>query len=161
MYAVTLRRLTSGPPVSIRVAPALPLGARIERIVVDDGDVEIQAEESVHDLHAVAEVALLRDAQVEFHYTGGIEVIGAPESVEPGDASRELKVLDFRREGRDYVLLIEGIAGDSYSLQLGAETQVRSVIGADSFDVEDERITLRVTLPQGSGYVRKTVRLRP
>jgi hypothetical protein len=161
MYAVSLRRLTSGAPVSIRVAPALPLGARVERIVVDDRDVEIQAEESVHDLHAVADVTLLRDAQVEFHYSGGIEVIAPPERVEPGDASQELKVLDFRRESREYVLLLEGLAGDSYTLQLRAETQVRAAIGADSFEQGEERITLRVTLPEGDGYIRKTIRLRP
>lgn len=161
VYAISLRRLTTGAPVFIRVAPALPLGARLERIVVDDGDVDIQAEESVHDLHAVADVTLLRDAHVEFHYAGGIEVMGPPERVEPGDASRDLKVLDFRREGREYLILVEGVAGESYVLQLRAETTVRSAIGADSFEQGDERITLRVTLPQGNGYTRKAIRLRP
>ena len=161
VYAISLRRLTVGPAVFMRVAPALPLGARIDRIVVDDGDVDVQAEESVHDLHAVADVTLLRDAHVEFHYTGGIEVIAPPERVEPGDASQDLKVLDFRREGREYVLLLEGVAGDSYTLQLRAETPVRAAIGADSFEQGDDRVTLRVTLPQGVGHVRKTIRLRP
>jgi hypothetical protein len=161
VYEVSLRRLTAGPPVFIRVAPSLPLGARLERIIVDDRDVDIQAEESVHDLHAVADVTLLRDAHVEFHYAGGIEVMGPPERVEPGDASRDVKVLDFRREGREYLILLEGVAGESYVLQLRAETTVRSAIGADSFEQGDERITLRVTLPQGSGYTRKAIRLRP
>lgn len=135
LYSVHLRRLTSGPPLSIRVAPALPLGANIERIIIDDTDAALNAEESAHDLHGVAELVLERDAQVEFHYDGGMDVVAATEG---------LRVLDFRLEGRDYVVVVEGWAGVQYPLQLHGKT----------------RSTMQVTMPPGSGQIRKTVRIR-
>lgn len=135
LYSVHLRRLTRGPPLSIRVAPALPLGADIERIVIDDTDAALNAEESAHDLHGVAELILERDAQVEFHYAGGMDIVAA---------TGGLRVLDFRLEGRDYLIVVEGQAGLQYALQLLART----------------RSTLQVTMPPGNGQVRKTVRVR-
>lgn len=136
LYSVHLRRLTSGAPLSIRVAPALPLGANIERIVIDDTDAALNAEESAHDLHGVVELVLERDAQVEFHYEGGMDVVAATEG---------LRVLDFRLEGRDYVIVVEGQASVQYPLQLHGKT----------------RSTMQITMPPGSGQVRKTVRIRP
>ena len=132
-----------------------------ERIVVDDQDVVVQAEESAHDIHPVADVTLIRDAQIEFHYEGGFEVLTPSKQLAKGDVTRRLSVLDFRREGRDYVLVLEGVAGSSYTVQLRAETRLRAAIGADGFEQDDETATLRVTMPPGSGFTRKTVRLRP
>lgn len=161
LYTIGLRRRMAGPPLSIRVAPALPLGARIERIVIDDADVEVQVEESAHDLHGVANVALSRDAQIEFHYAGGMEIVTPAERVDIGDASTDLRVIEFRREGRDYIAIVEGMAGTKYSLQLRSETSIRNAVGADSFEQDGESLVLRVTLPAGSGFTRRTVRMRP
>jgi hypothetical protein len=159
VYSVHLRR--SAPSgLRLRVAPALPLGARLERVVVDDRDLAVQAEESAHDVHGVAEITLVRDAQIDFHYSGGLEVMTPIEQVEVGDAARELKVLDFRREARDYVLLLEGLAAATYQLHLRSDPRVRAVVGADAFEQTGERVTLRVTMPAGEGFVRKTLRVR-
>lgn len=160
VYTVALRRLTPGAALTVRVAPALPLGARLERVVVDDNDVAVHAEESAHDLHGVADVTLIRDAQVEFHYEGGLDVIAPVERVEIGDASADLKVLDFRREARDYVVTIEGLAGTAYTLQMRAQGRVRQVQGSDSFEQNDQRVSIRTTLPAGKGFVRSTLRIR-
>jgi glycogen debranching enzyme len=160
VYAVHLRRLTPGAVLRLRVAPALPLGARLERVVVDDRDLAVQAEESAHDVHGVAEITLVRDAQVEFHYSGGLEVMTPLEQVDVGAASRELKVLDFTREARDYVLIVEGVAATTYQLQLRSAARLRTVAGADAFDQTEERVNICVTMPTGSGFVRKTLRVR-
>lgn len=159
-YTINLRRLTSGGPIALRIAPALPLGARLERAVVNDADAPVQTEETAHDLHGVVEVQLVRDAQIEFHYTGGVEVITPVERVEVGSLSHELRVLDFRRDGREYVAVVEGLAGSTYTLQLRSEARVRSVGGSDSFEQSDERVTIDITMPEGDGFVRKRVRIR-
>lgn len=160
IYTINLRRLTPGEPIALRIAPALPLGARLERVVVNDADAPVHAEETAHDLHGVAEVQLARDAQVEFHYSGGLEVITPLERVDVGDSSHEPRVLDFRRDGREYIVVLEGAAGSTHTLQLRAEARVRAVHGSDGFEQIDERVEAPITMPAGEGFVRKTVRIR-
>ena len=160
VFSINLHRLTSGAPMFLRVAPALPLGSRIDRIVVNDSDVPVQSEESLHDVHAVAEVRLTGDAQIEVHYEGGIDVLTPPEHVDIGEASHELKILDFRRDQKDYLITVEGIAASAYSVQMRSGWRVRSVVGSDGIDQTGERVTIRFTMPQGVGFVRKTLRVR-
>lgn len=160
VYTLNLHRLTAGPPLAIRVAPALPLGARVERIVVNDRDVPPQVEETAHDIHGVAEIVLEHDAQIEFHYDGGMELVTPLDHVEIGESSGDVKVLDFRRDGRDYVVSIEGLAGRTCIVQLRTDLRVRAVTGADSFDQTDDRVTIRATIAPGNGFGKKTIRIR-
>lgn len=160
VYIVNVRRLTTGAPLALRIAPALPLGAQLERIVVDDTDVIVQSEQSRHDMHATAEVVLTRDVEVAFHYDGGLEVAAAAERVDIGDGSTELRIIDFQKEARAYVLTLEGLAGSQYLVSLRAAGRVRAALGSDSFEQTDERVTVRTTMPAGTGYVRKSVRIR-
>ena len=160
VYRVAIRRLTEGAAIALRVSPALPLGARVDHIVVNDADAPLQSEETAHDVHPVAELRLVRDAEVEFHYDGGLEVIAPPERVDVGEASHELKVLDWRRDNREYVLTVEGVAGSAYTALLRADDKVRSVQGSDSFDQDNDRVQIRVSMPAGTGFTRKVLRIR-
>ena len=160
VYRIALHRLTAGAPIALRIAPALPLGASVDRIVVNDEDVPVQSEETAHDVHAVAEIQLAGDAEIEIHYEGGIDVLTPPEHVDIGEASHELKVVDFRRAQRDYLITIEGIAASSYTVLMRSSYKVRAVMGSDSFEQNGERVTIRTTTPPGIGYTRKTMRVR-
>ncbi|HEX6559019.1 MAG TPA: hypothetical protein VF021_06135 [Longimicrobiales bacterium] len=160
VYSISVHRLTAGQPLALRVAPALPLGAHVDRIVVNDQDVPVQSEESLHDVHAVAEVQLLQDAQIEVHYHGGMDVVSTIERVDVGEATHELKILDFRRDGGDYVVTVEGVAASLYTVELRSNLRVRAVTGGASFEQKSNRVIIRTMLPSGIGYVRKTLRIR-
>ncbi|HUP87867.1 MAG TPA: hypothetical protein VM100_00805 [Longimicrobiales bacterium] len=69
VYSVTLHRVTPGPPISIRIAPGLPLGARVDRITVNEFDVAVQVEITEHDIHPLTEMLLFTDAVIEFHHS--------------------------------------------------------------------------------------------
>lgn len=69
VYSVSLHRLSVGPPLSIRVAPGLPLAAHVDRITVNEFDVPVQVEITMHDIHPVTELLLFNDAIIEFHFT--------------------------------------------------------------------------------------------
>jgi hypothetical protein len=160
VYTFAIHRLTEGAPLSLRVAPALPLGAHVDRIVVNDEDVPVQSEDTPHDVHAVAEVRLLEDVQIEVHYTGGIDVVATAEQVDVGETSHELRILDFYRDSREYVVDVEGVAASAYTLQLRSEMRVRAVNGADSFEQKQERVTVRIAMPSGVGRARKLLRIK-
>lgn len=69
VYSVTLHRVTPGPPISVRIAPGLPLGARVDRITVNEFDVAVQVEITEHDIHPLTEMLLFTDAVIEFHHS--------------------------------------------------------------------------------------------
>ncbi|MEX2281056.1 MAG: GH116 family glycosyl hydrolase [Gemmatimonadota bacterium] len=161
-YEVSLRRTGPAAPLFVRLSPALPLGARVERAKVDDRDVPVQAEQTAHDVHASIEFSLSSAAEVEIEYSGGMEVVTPAESLEIGDRSSALKVLDFRRVGRDYVVLVEGVPTATYTLALRSETRVRSVTGADIIEQVNQRLVLRLRVGTGatSQFTRREIRIR-
>jgi hypothetical protein len=158
---IELRRDGTAATIFVRLAPALPLGARVERVRVNDADAPIQVEESAHDVHAVIEVPLIGEANVEIEYQGGLEVQAPAEQNEPGDRSAALKVLDFRKDGTDFVVLVEGVPATSYTLRLRAESRLRAVSGADVAEHSGERLDLRVRFGPGvAPFARREVRVR-
>lgn len=160
-YQIALRREGSGGPLFVRLAPALPLGSDIERVRVDDHDAPVQSDATAHDVHAVVELQLAGSSEIEIDYSGGIEVLAPPEQVDMGDASSELRVLDFRRSQREYLITTEGPAGSSATLVLRAESRVRSLVGAEIVEQNAERLVVRIRLPVGAAAItRREVRLR-
>lgn len=150
-------------PLSVRLAPALPLGARVERVTVNERDVAVEVEETPHDVHVVVELELghAEEAMVEVQYQGGAEPAAPAEPLEVGQPSRGLRVLDFRRAGRDYVVEVEGVAGRSYALDLRVGGRIAGLRGATIEAHERERATLRVALPDGEPRpVRHEIRFR-
>jgi hypothetical protein len=58
----------SGAPWALRLSPALPRGARITAVTVNEADAPIQIEETEHDTHVVIETTLRRDVHIEIEY---------------------------------------------------------------------------------------------
>lgn len=152
-FSMRLRRVDGGStPIMTRVAPALPLGARVERVMVDDHDVPLHAEASPHDVHPIVEWWLIGEAQVEIEYRGGVEVVApAPDA--------GIRVVDFREEEGEYVLLLEGRAGTEHVVELRAGEGIGRLRGAWADEVEGDRIRIRVRFPgTGPGDGRREVR---
>lgn len=166
LYSVTIRRTaperTEGRAgeLAVRLSPALPLGARVERIAVNGRDVPVQVEESLHDVHPIVEFELEDEALVEIELRGGVEVVPPVERLTLGEGSAGLRILDFRREARDYLLVVEGLAGRSYPLELRTASPIRAVQGAELAEQEADRATLRIPFAAGKGYTRMEVRFR-
>jgi hypothetical protein len=54
--------------LSLRVSPALPAGARVTSVLVNDADQPVQLESNEHDTHVVIEVSLRRAMNIEIEY---------------------------------------------------------------------------------------------
>ncbi|HEX7119552.1 MAG TPA: GH116 family glycosyl hydrolase [Longimicrobiales bacterium] len=167
IYALGVRRTTDparkagvAAPLAARIAPALPLGARVVRVTVNGRDAAVHVEETASDVHPVVELELEDEALVEIEFRGGVEVVPPPERLRLGQPSRGLRILDFRRDGRDYVLLLEGAAGRSYPLELRTAARLRRLRGATLVGQDGRTAALAVDFPAGRGYIRKQVRFR-
>ena len=55
-------------PLSIRLSPALPRGARVTSVIVNDADLPVHLESTAYDTHVVIETTLRREATVEIEY---------------------------------------------------------------------------------------------
>lgn len=160
-YGLNLRRTTPGAALFVRISPALPLGARVARVRVDDRDVPLQVEQSAHDVHPIVELSLESSAEVEIEYDGGMEVVTPTEPLDVGDRSTALKVLDFTQNERDYVVQVEGASGGTYLLGLRAGLRVRSVIGAELVEQSGDRVQLRIKFGTGPAlFARSEIRIR-
>jgi hypothetical protein len=160
VYSVHLRRTGSGGPLAVRLSPALPLGARVERITVNEQDFPVRVDETRHDVHAVVELSLVDELDVDIDYAGGADIVAPTERVEVGQGSSVLHIIDFTHQGQDYLVEVEGSAGDAYGLQMRTGARLRVMSGADVLEQTDQRAALRLTMPAGAGYVRKEVRFR-
>lgn len=160
-YSVLLRRTAGSGRLHVRLAPALPLGARVERVRVNDRDVPLQVEHTPHDVHAVVEVDLVDEIAVEIDYRGGAEVIAPREGVRVGDAPASLRILDFRREGSDYVVLAEGRSGGTYDVAVRSTQALRAVQNAQALPAVGGTQRLRLRIPDAAAeYGRVEVRFR-
>lgn len=56
-------------PLSVRVSPALPLGARVTGVTVNEADAPIQVEETKYDTHVVVETTIRRELIIEIEYS--------------------------------------------------------------------------------------------
>ena len=68
VYRIHLSKATN-TPISLRLSPALPLGARVSAVTVNEADAPIQLEETQHDVHVVVDASLRREVTVEIEYT--------------------------------------------------------------------------------------------
>lgn len=161
-YSMELRRTGGTGSVFLRAAPALPLGARVQRIMVDDRDVPVQAEESLHDVHATVELSFAEEATITIEYDDGVEIVTPAERARTGEEPA-LKVLDFTRGTRagEYVIEVEGVRDRLYRLELRANQRLAAATGARITSQNDGRVVLSVRIPAGPGmFGRHVIRVR-
>lgn len=141
---------------------ALPLNANVESVYLNGSPLDFSVDETPHDVHVSMAVPAVGTSRLEIRHGGGLEVITPPERLRVGDASGSLRVLDFRRGGTGYVLLVEGLAGATYSLDLrpGPGVAVAPTTGAERIAAPAGLVRLRIRLPgQGPGTVRRRILL--
>ncbi len=183
-YTVDVSRSGGGEhAMRVTVTPALPLGAaalavRIGRVgsrSIAGSAAEPRLERTAHDVHADVVVALdsIRpDASVIYAYSGGAEVLAPEPAISVGDRPHGLRLLDFRMDGDDYVIAVEGLAGEVYPLTIRSIGSLVGVRGAEiaaaasdiTVPVAPGLTTLRFALPASVARFSETeirFRIRP
>ena len=129
--ALTKREPLTSDNVNITVAPAFPLDARIKEVKVRgrvtkftptiDGDIQ-RAEVKLEAKQPVIEVI--------YSYQGGTDVSKWQAMPEPGAQSSGLRILRSRADQESLQLVLEGLGGRSYRLNVRSPHQIDGVSGA-------------------------------
>jgi hypothetical protein len=152
-------RDTAASEWTIAVSPALPPGSRVTAVRAHGRAVQPAVQETAHDVHASIELPLRDSVTLEFEYAGGAEVATPEESIEVGQPSMALRVLDFRQSGSGYSATLEGLPGREYELVIHSRAELVAVQGADRVERRGSMHHLRVLIPGGGpAYRRHEVR---
>jgi hypothetical protein len=108
---LTLRRPGPGRPIAVALEPSLPLGAAIEGVVVNGRATPYRIVVTPHDVSPAFEAPVTDSVSVEIRYRGGAELVPQQTRPLPGDPTRGLRLLDWRRDHDRFVATVEG-SGD-------------------------------------------------
>ena len=114
---------SEGPPVALTYVAALPPGGRDARVLVDGQPLRDGADSSERDRATVHVPLTLEgaDRQIDIRWSGGLEVVPPRISLEPGQTSGGMRVIDFDRADGVWRLAVEGESGRTYGVHLVGE----------------------------------------
>jgi glycogen debranching enzyme len=146
-------------PPALLLAPAFPLDATIERVLIDGRATEPRITR-LGDVQFV-EVSVPPSSTAmtaEFRYRGGSDVYIATPTPPPGARNQGLRVLRSRADASALRLLLEGRTGRSYDLALRTPRRPGTLRGATLVRGEGPHPVIRVTFDgAGEGYARREV----
>jgi hypothetical protein len=142
----------------LELAPGFEPGAQIRRVLVN-GKPAPHVESYGEDVHSRVELMLTGNDVVLFDLIPGLQILEPMESVTPGDANRQMKIIRVAWDrGRDrYTIELEGLSGNAHAIEVRAPRKPARIEGA-RWDGLDADGVLAVEFPAGArGYVRRTV----
>jgi glycogen debranching enzyme len=104
---------------TLRFAPALPLGSRVESVEINKRSTEFETIEQNQINQVSFEVQATDEPQhITIHYSPGPEIVAAGPDSRVGDGNRGLKIISMLREGSEQTMILEGLSGTQYELGL-------------------------------------------
>jgi glycogen debranching enzyme len=150
-----------GPPLELRYVQAIPLGARNVQMEGSVGTPEGFLRTGIHDLQyeVVFQLSEETPAELQFRWDGGLELLPPPGRPEPGGASGGIRILDFTREGDDWILVVEGDGGTTQTVRLRGERIVTAEGQVEEMDGAPGITLLTLRFPDTGGRVVRQIRL--
>ncbi len=126
---VRLRVENSGPPVEILFSPEIPLGSKALQATLNSKRLPVTLQSHVHDAHAEVKFSAQARIELVIQFVPGVRVWVPEAALHIGDASRGLKILSSKLEGRSFRAEVEGRPGACSSFVLSTPWQVNQVNG--------------------------------
>jgi len=160
----TITVTRDGPAIELELLESLPPGIRAHADSAAPSGAAATVSTDARETRLLRTVRLDGTTTTfEATWTGGLAVEPPTVSLEPGQTSQGLRVLDFRLDGAPtdgrWALVVEGERGHPYQVRLYGEP-VRSAEGAEILSRDGPVTTIGLDLPAGSGRATTTIRLR-
>ncbi len=159
---VRLRVRSEGRPPSglrMRFAPSLGLGTRVVSASLNGVPLAVKTETKPFDqaVRPELEFALTGDDTVEIAVEPGPEIVPPDNAALTGDLDRGLKIVRTDLAGGELRIVVEGLAGESYSVEIANGGLIEAVTGA-AYD--GRRLSIALPAGETGEFVRGTVGLR-
>jgi hypothetical protein len=141
----------------ITVAPAFPLDARINRVLVNGRAAEFRVARMGDVQRAVITVeASTEMTRVDYFYDEGTEVYIEHQALVPGASNQGLRILRSRADQNALRLTLEGLGGRAYRLRVRTPRRLGEASGVRKVETGGRDAELLVSFegPEGS-YVRR------
>jgi glycogen debranching enzyme len=140
---------SAGSPVTLKLTVPVPPGARDVVVASSNRNARTTTVESEQAVSITVVTSEVPDS-VSVGWTGGLSVEHPAPTLDPGQGSDALKVLDFDYVSGSWDLLVEGTAGRTYDVRIYGESFTR-VAGGNIIERQDGVTTIAVTVPVGNG----------
>jgi glycogen debranching enzyme len=145
-------------PTTVVLAPSFPLDANIRSVKADGRALKYRVEREGDVQRVEVRVQAERQPEVSIAYDGGTDVYLPFDPPAPGARSESLRVLRSRAEPGALRLLLEGVAGHTYPLDLMTQKIPAGLASFDAENVTENVYRLFVTFDNlTTGYVRREV----
>ncbi|HJQ67508.1 MAG TPA: GH116 family glycosyl hydrolase [Blastocatellia bacterium] len=139
------------------VAPAFPLDARIDRVVVNGRAAQFRIVRlgDVQRAEVIVEAATDM-TQVDYFYDEGTEVYIEPQALVPGASNQGLRILRSRADQNALRLTVEGLGGRAYQLRVRSPRRLGEASGVRKVEAggRDDELLVSFDGPADS-YVRR------
>jgi hypothetical protein len=154
-------------PTKVTFAPGLPAGSTILSVLHDGKPVPFQVENFDSDVHAGATVTVAHKSTLEVRYSPGVAARIEWQPLLEGDTSRNLRVLHTAFHEGDLQMMVEGLPGREYRVQLFTPWRVNPLQGARALETTGNVKTLVLVSPpeaekasDNTGYTRWMVHVQ-
>jgi len=101
-----------------------------------------------------------KEIKIEIYYRKRTDVVIPKQKVEIGDKTKGLKVIKAKMEDNKLHVILEGLYGKTYPLELITKRKISSLEGAKIIEQNEVKKFLSVSFPkQGEGYIRKIIKI--
>jgi len=146
----------------LHFSPGLGIDPQIDRVILNGKLVAYKLLTNRFDSHCQIECKIIETTVIEIMYQPGIQIELPESNPQMGATSRELKLIDYSFENSTLTLIVEGLAGNSYSVKIRTRYDIKSVknaaISADS-GMEKE-VAIQFASGEEKRYQRKAVTLK-
>lgn len=160
---MTIRLAYEGnEPAQAALTPALPLGARVQRVLLDGKPVKFATSDAGDATYVSFGFQLTPHVEVIIEHEAGLGIVPVAPRPEPGDRTTALKILHVthtpKDKGGEVELTLAGLGGRTYNLKLITALPSLTAEGA-TVHKTDNGYRLEISF-EGSDYVTRQIRLR-
>ncbi len=120
----------NGAPYALQFAPALGIGSEVKTVLVNGKPVKFEIKTSVQTTQPLVSCALAGLTTIKVGFEPTFELLPPVYASMTGETNKGLKIISTDWQGRKMKLVVEGLAGEKYSLPVRNAERIATVVGA-------------------------------
>jgi hypothetical protein len=143
-------------------SPALGLGVKIERVLINQIDSKFEVINTQYDTHCEIQCQIQNKSNIEIQYSEGIELDLPLPRTQIGSRSKGLRLLDYELSGIQLRILCEGHSGLKYQLRIKSGFPLKKCAGGKLKQIDGRLWELEIAFKKAAKnhYIRKEIKIQ-